>query len=509
MKGIIVADSQVVLYEPVYWTRRKVERAPLSLLAISGLLDKEGQKISIVSRALYDKPEAKLLEDCKNAICLGITALTGYQITNGLQIAELVRQEYPHLPIVWGGWHPSLEPESTIASPYVDILVRGQGERTFTELVHALRDGKPLNGILGLSYKKNGKTFHNPDRILEDINNFPPLPYQLIDVEKVLSNDEYGDRVINYISSYGCTNQCAFCAEWAAHGRRWTGLSPQRMADDMERLTKDYKIDCVCINDTQFFLNKDRVKEFCEELIKRQLSVRWDNVEGNIRQLLTWEDEMWELIYNSGCRSMLVGSESGMPEALSYMNKALTVDETIGFAKKAHKNNMRILYSMMVGLPWDQDYKKTRKLIDEEVRLTLELADKIFTIGGNGRVLLFIYTPYPGSPMFQKSIELGLQPPNNLEGWCNWDLRHQTTPWISPKQAKFITFMATYIFLFLDAQAYGWITTRIRNKVERFLFKAIFKVFILLAKLRWRFKFFALPVDYYVFRWGKEFLGIT
>ena len=83
-----MSDYQVVLYEPVYWTRRKVQRAPLHLLAISGLLDKEGQKVSVISRALYDKPEEKLIEDCKNATCLGITALTGFQISNGLYYSD-------------------------------------------------------------------------------------------------------------------------------------------------------------------------------------------------------------------------------------------------------------------------------------------------------------------------------------------------------------------------------------------------------------------------------------
>lgn len=127
---------KIVLYYPRYWgPRRPVQRAPLSLLAAASLLDKEGYEISTVSNAFYEKPEEKILQDCRNAICLGISSMTGYQIIDGLKIARLVRQNYPHLPIVWGGWHPTLEPDVTLQSPYVDIIVRGQGERTFPDLV--------------------------------------------------------------------------------------------------------------------------------------------------------------------------------------------------------------------------------------------------------------------------------------------------------------------------------------------------------------------------------------
>ena len=504
-------NSKVVLYEPMYWgPERPCERAPLGLLAISSLLDREGYGISIVSKMLYDEPETKLLEDCRNAICLGITTLTGYQIADGLRIARMVRQEYPSLPIVWGGWHPTLEPETTLKSPYADIVVRGQAERIFAELVHALEGGQPLEDIPGLSYKKDGQALHNPNRPLEDINNFPPMPYHLIDVEKVLArNDEFGTRVMNYISSYGCLYKCAFCAEWGVHDRKWSGLSAHRMADDFERLVKDYNVDFISVNDTQFCLYKDRVRELCEELIKRKLNLKWGGVNGNVRQLLKWEDEMWELLVKSGCRSMPVGAESGFPEALRFMNKALTREETLRFVKKAEKYDMKILVSLMMGLPWDPDYTKTRKLIDEEIRLNMDLADKIISLSNKQRISLAIFTPYPGTPMYQKALELGLKPPQNFEDWGNWISGKRITPWISPQQVKRINFITGYIFLLLDADAYNWVPTRIHNRVARLLFKMVYKVFIKIAKLRWRFKFFTLPLDYWIFRLARRMLGIV
>ena len=179
----------VALYFPrPYSAHRPVQGAPLPLLAISSLLDKEGYGIKVVSNNLHERPLEKVLEHCQGAVCLGISSMTGYQIVDALQVAKTVKGKYPELPVIWGGRHPTLEPEGTINSPYVDVVVSGQGERTFTELVHALTDGKPLDNIAGISYKLDGEIFHNPERPPEDINNFPAMPYHLIDVKKILES---------------------------------------------------------------------------------------------------------------------------------------------------------------------------------------------------------------------------------------------------------------------------------------------------------------------------------
>ncbi|MDP7525251.1 MAG: radical SAM protein [Dehalococcoidales bacterium] len=502
-------SPSVVLYEPVYWQQMTVQRAPLGLLAISSLLDEAGYAINIISRTLFEKPEEKVIEDCRQAICFGITALTGYQIADGLRVARMVKEAYPELPIVWGGWHPTLEPKTTLASPYVDILVRGQGERVFTELVQAIEQGETLDGIPGVSYKKAGQAFHNPPRPLEDINNFPPVPYHLIDVEKILSNDEYGSRVINYVSSVGCPYKCGFCSEWALSGRKWFGLNAQRMADDFESLVRKYKVDCIAVNDTQFFLSKDRVTGFCEELLKRKLDVKWDNVEGNIRTLLEWEDEIWELMHRSGCRSLLVGSESGFPDALRLIGKNLTVEETVLFAAKAKKHDFRVLYSMILGLPWGPDIATTQQLIDREIILTLDLADKIIAMGAaKVRVMLATYTPYPGTPMWESGLSLGLNPPRNLEEWQDWNQRTVVTPWVAYRQAKLIRFVGEHVFFFLDVESYGWVTARVRSLPARLVLKTVYLVFIQIAKFRWKNRFFSFPVDFWVYRLGRRILGV-
>ena len=110
---------------------KKIKVAPLALLHISSLLFKNGFEIKIISDVLYNDYIQEILKQCQDSICLGITAMTGSQISEGLTVAKMVKNQYPELPIAWGGWHPSIMPESTVDNPNVDFVIIGQGERKF------------------------------------------------------------------------------------------------------------------------------------------------------------------------------------------------------------------------------------------------------------------------------------------------------------------------------------------------------------------------------------------
>jgi len=495
-----------VLYNPNPLSKYRLSvQAPLALLAISKILDKEGYDIRIISHCLYEDPVREALKQCENALCLGITCMTGYQITDGLNVAKLVRQKYPELPIVWGGWHPSMETKQTLESPYVDIIVRGQGERAFAELIHCLEEGRPLNETLGISYKENNEIINNPDRPLEDnLNGLPSLPYHLIDVKKCLYSTEYGSRTINYVSSYGCPFRCSFCEEQVVSKRRWWGLNAKKVADDVEWLIKNYGIDAVAFHDSNFFVDKERVKQFCEELINRNLKINWGNANGRSRQLLSFKDDLWKLMRESGLRLILTGAESGFQETLDFINKDLTVKETIDLAKKCHEYGIKVIFSFFVGVPWDSDYNKSEKLIKEEFEHTLELIDKLISMDRRHRIIISLFTPYPGSTLFYKSVECGFKPPRNFEDWGNFLLEQKTTPWITNDVAKKVEILTTYIFFFMDSDSYGWVSSRIKNRFIRLFFKIFFGIFERMAQARWKRRFFGFPIDYKLYSFARK-----
>ena len=501
---------KILLYYPSTYPPPKLTgRAPLSLIAISTFLVKEGFDVVIVGDNLYSEPIKKVLSEAPNALCLGITSLTGYQITDGLKIARQVKELYPNLPIIWGGWHPTLNPEGTLRSPYVDIVVRGQGEMTFTELVHTLAEAGDVSNVLGVSYKKDGAIRHNPDRPLEDINNFPPYPYYLIDVEKTLfPKPGIGERAINYVSSFGCPWHCTFCAVQRVHMRRWLAFSPYRMADEIEALVKNFNIDTIDLDDGEFFISKERVRIFCEEILRRGLRVNFSNANGRIRQLLHWEDEMWQLIVRAGFKEILVGAESGYQPALDLMEKDLLVEETLAFAEKAKQYNLKVFYSMFCGLPWGPNSKDGQRVVDIEIKHTVELATKLIKINPKNRVVLFIYTPYPGTPLFDRSVELGLKAPSQLEEWGNWVVTLKNTPWVTVNQAKKVAMLRDYVFPVLDADSRELALSSSANRLVRFWMQKALNIFRVSAGFRLRHQFFAFPLDFWLYSLGIRFSGI-
>ncbi|MCK5922825.1 MAG: cobalamin-dependent protein, partial [Methylococcales bacterium] len=197
---------KIVLYNPraVFWTM------PLALLAVGSALDRDKYEVVIVDGRI-DPPE-KLHHELQDALCLGVTVLTGAPLHDALAVTRTARAKFPELPIVWGGWHPSLFPEMCAAEPGVTAVVTGQGEETFAEIIECLLAGESLKNVLGCGYKDgNGRVVLNFPRVMRNINHFPQQDYSLIPVEQYFKLK--GQRQLDYISSQGCRFRCNFCAD--------------------------------------------------------------------------------------------------------------------------------------------------------------------------------------------------------------------------------------------------------------------------------------------------------
>ena len=154
----------IILFNPAprsgWQPQRRVE-LPLGLLSIATPLDLQGYRIKIIDEFANPNWKRELLEALtEKPLCFGVTCMTGPQILHALAACRLVRERYPDVPIIWGGIHASLLPEQTLENPYPDIVVVGEGEETFLELVKALESGSPLSNVSGICYKENGKIHH-------------------------------------------------------------------------------------------------------------------------------------------------------------------------------------------------------------------------------------------------------------------------------------------------------------------------------------------------------------
>ena len=220
---------KVALYNPraVFFTM------PLALLAIGSELDPELYEVVIVDGRL--DAEAALISHLDGALCLGVTVLTGAPIADALRISRAAKRVRPDLPVIWGGWHPSMFATECLDEPSVDVTVQGQGEATFEEIVRRLAEGRSLAGVAGCTARlADGTICRNPPRELQSLEKFRAHDYGLIPVERYF--ELKGKRQLDFISSQGCNFRCAFCSDPFVYGRKWVGLDPTRMALRLQEL---------------------------------------------------------------------------------------------------------------------------------------------------------------------------------------------------------------------------------------------------------------------------------
>lgn len=496
---------------------KKINIAPLALLHISSFLAKDGFEVNVISNALYDNYIKETVRRCRDSICLGITAMTGSQILDGLKVSSQARKLYPQMPIIWGGWHPSIMPESTLKDPNVDMVIVGQGERKFYDLVKCLLDNnfKGRDAIPGLFYKNNGNLVLRDIPPVEDMNNFPTVPYDIIDVEKCIGKTEYGRRTLQYISSYGCPFRCSFCIEPVISQRKWVGLRAERVVDEWGYLQRKYNIDAIAVYDSNFFVDKNRIVGICEGLMRNNIKIKIGNVNGRIPQLVKYEKEVWQLMEKAGISMILAGSESGDQEVLDLINKDAVVEDIYKFTRLCKEHNIKILFSYMSGIPWSKDPEYNRVRVDKEISGILSQVDKLLKISKKNRFMIYAYAPLPGSELYYKAIECGFDPPKTLQEWSGlltspediFQNKGLEKMWISSRQLFLITMLEQYIFGMMDLDAKGWIGGTIKNKVFRFFFRLSFTLGYYLAKIRLKFKVFIFPVDYWIFVKVRKLLG--
>ena len=432
-KNTIILFNPMPVKHPVAIQNKKTTslqvplvNVPLSLLALARMVRNEFE-VKIINAAVDKDYRKQILDACDNALCLAVSSMTCYQIRDGINICAAVKERNPDLPVIWGGYHPSTEPVQTLENPNIDIVIRGQGELTFREVVKRLSNNGAIDGIPGASFKDGGRIMNNPDRIFEKLDAFPPVPYDMIEVERHIKGYKFGTRCIDYYTSQGCASGCDFCSEPIFCARHWSGLAPETVVSELEYLAKTYNIDTFMIRDSDFFLNVRRVKELCRLLIEKDLGIRLTSVNGRMEQLSRMDESVWALAREAGIHEIFIGFESGFQDALDAMNKGSRVSQIKNCIDKCIKHDIDIRGSFMVGIPGVEAGK--------EVKSTLSEIHKIIcAYGKHGRlahmdILLSFYTPYPNTRLYDVSLEKGLKPLTSLEDWGDFDQFDFKAPW--------------------------------------------------------------------------------
>jgi radical SAM superfamily enzyme YgiQ (UPF0313 family) len=353
--------------------------------------------------------------------------MPGPQLTQAVAVCSRVREALPYVPIVWGGYFPTQHGDTVLRAPYVDFVIRSQGERALLQLIDVLRSGGILNSVGGLSWKAAGDIVDNPVQPLTTLDELPDLPYHRVPMERYIHPNYLGRRTMAHNTSFGCPFACSFCAVVAMSNRRWLAQSPARMERVMRHLVTTYRVDGMQMHDMDFFISEPRTREFCDRIAG--LGLRWWAL-GRADVLMQYSDATWAAMARSGLTMIFSGAESGTDAALAQMNKGgkASTAITVEFAARMRRHGIVPELSFVLGCPPDPV---------GDVETTFDFIRRIKRINPATEIVLYTYTPVPleGS-LYDDARREGFAFPATLEQWASpeWEQlsmrRGDGIPWI-------------------------------------------------------------------------------
>jgi anaerobic magnesium-protoporphyrin IX monomethyl ester cyclase len=410
--------------------------APLSLLTLASPLLHAGFEVKLVDGAISPDFEEVILRETQDAVCLGISLLTGPMINSAIRVAAAVKKAHPKLPVVFGGWHPSLVPEQTLQPAFVDCVVRAQGELTLLELVQRISEGRNWDGVLGLCFKDGDAVRCEAERPVANINTLPAPAFHLVPFDRYELAS--GVRQLAYASSVGCPYACSYCTDMVFYKRRFNAYLAEKVVDDLCDLVPRYRIDEVALLDSNFLVDIKRAIAIARGIIVSGVKFRW-TFQASTDFLWRMSDEDVQLLGESGVTHMGFGTESASENVLKLMNKHhQRVEQMAETARKAELAGIHVTFNLILGYPGET----------EEDRLkTFQIMSEIAKHHWNVSFSPNIFTPYPGIPIWPELKKLGVREPQSLEEWQDVSLGHNLLPWLQGEELRRLRRSLEYFLL--------------------------------------------------------------
>ncbi|MFZ1906917.1 MAG: radical SAM protein [Steroidobacteraceae bacterium] len=463
-----MSDPQRVLLINPTITSKRHARFPLAVLSLSAAL--QGRYAPLILDGNIDRDfvatALKVIRD-GNFAAAGVTVMGGPQLETAIAVSKAIRAAAPALPIVWGGAFPTVCPEATANTPYVDYVVRSQGERTLIELLDALagHEAEAPAAIRGLSWRGDGGVVHNGERPFAAASLDRRLPYErLAGPRQYLTRTYLGARTAGYQAALGCRFRCTFCGVAAMYRGRMALPVAARLEQDLRFLREGLGVDAIQFYDHNFFDREVDMVPLLEVMAKFEMPW-WCFARSDA--LANLSASSWRLVRKSRLRMAYIGAESPSDWLLHDIRKGTRCDQTFAAIEQCRSHGVVPELSFMLAPPQDP--------VGETER-TFEFIRLIKRKYPDTEVMIYIYTPLPmrsdntnasvarmadtlrdssGRPVvFPRSADEWAQP-EWLGYWC-----HRDAPWLSPALRRrivdFTTVLGCRFPTIMDIRASAW-----------------------------------------------------
>ena len=367
---------------------------PIGLCYLKACLIEEGlEDVKIVDMGDSKVDSIREIIQAESPEIVGITTFTDTRI-NALKAVAIAKEINPQVKTILGGVHATVMYQQIMENyPIVDIICRGESERTIVELLQALNSGDALHQVNGIVYRQEGKVVVNEEREkIKELDNLPFPNYDDFDLReyKDVSGAWKGKPVACIITSRGCPFSCSYCSSHSVWGN-WRCRSIDNVLDEIEWLVTEYGYEVFTIFDDIFTINKARIKELCQGILNHGINIEWRaQTRADCVSL-----EILELMKEAGCQSLVFGVESGSPTILKTLNKNENIEDVVNAIAWCKKVGIRNQFNVIIGAP-----EETVTTI-EETRNLIKRTKPDYMVTSNLRV-------YPGTELWKQAQDEGL-----------------------------------------------------------------------------------------------------
>jgi anaerobic magnesium-protoporphyrin IX monomethyl ester cyclase len=368
---------------------------PLGLAYIASILRENGHQVSIIDSEAEELGIDRLSKKVSdiNPDVIGITG-TDQTFIAVRDTARQLNELMPKVPIVLGGPVVAVYEDIILANnPWFDYAVIGEGENTINKLLDALGNIEELKKIDGIIYRVNGQCKINAaSGYIENLDSVPFPAWDLLDMDKYNDILSKHSKYSIMIASRGCPFKCTFCDPLGRLGKKFRFRSAANIVAEMELLKKDYGVEEVAFYDDTFTVNKKKIDELCDILIKKNINMEW---ECRTRVDLV-DEELLRRMHNAGCVRIRFGIESSNQKSLNFIKKGITLDQAKSAIVLCKKLKIETVAYYMLGIPGE---------IEADVLNTIRFAKELNTTYANFSATAFTN---PKSEMFKWGAERGL-----------------------------------------------------------------------------------------------------
>jgi len=352
---------KIALIAPPY-PLEEAPSPPLGLTYIAAVCEAAGAKVTILDYIVRGYSEAKLKQELKafGPDIVGTNSVT-MNFKQAAGIIRTVKKAFPEVVTLMGGPHVSFDAENTLALyPEIDIIVKGEGEATVTELLAVIHTPEQWHTISGIVFKEKDQIRTTAQRpFIQDLDALPLPARHLLPMARYQALG----YPVSIITSRGCPNHCIFCLGRRMVGQKVRFRSAGQIADEIEQLCA-LGISTINIADDLFTASKRRVTQLCNEILKRNLKIIW----SAFSRVNTVDTQTLKLMKSAGCHSVSFGIESGNPEMLKRVKKGITIGQAKKAAIACQEAGIKGHASFMVGLPGE-----TVETMKDSLKLKKEL----------------------------------------------------------------------------------------------------------------------------------------